>query len=221
MVSARWHPNPSAQRWSSAYPSTQRQSSTSPSWYFHSTSFPPQFLHGDTLVANCPSLQNRSGENCFHMGILEGHSSSWGSHHIPSCFLNLSPSPKWSQATHDAFFSSIQLDGMLGLVNSTTDGAAEAGWVEASIGLASWPVGWSSIFGLVERTMASPLSGRRFKQWGSDATSLLDSCRVWLHASNASYGRLGPPVHTSWVNPSQAPDDVLFKEDDMLLHTSH
>ena len=76
MVSAKWHPNPSAQRQPSTYPSAQRQSLAGPLWEVTLCIFSPQFLHGGALVTNCPSLPNRSTENCCHMGILEGSSSS-------------------------------------------------------------------------------------------------------------------------------------------------
>ena len=88
----------------------------------------------------------------------------------------------------------------------------------ASIGLASWPIGWSSTQSLVERTVVSPLSG-------SDANDEEVVPHVsWIPAefdsmpSDASCGGLGPPAHSSWVSPSQALDNILFGEDNVLFH---
>ena len=51
MVSAQWHLNPSAQRWSSAYPSAQSQSWASLLWGSYSASFfPSSFMVAPWLL---------------------------------------------------------------------------------------------------------------------------------------------------------------------------
>ena len=54
--------------------------------------------------------------------------------------------------------SSVWSDGMMGLVNLTTNAVVGTSWVTASIGLASWSVGQSFVLGSVERTVAFPSS---------------------------------------------------------------
>ena len=56
--------------------------------------------------------------------------------------------------------SLVQLDGIMGLVNSTTDAVVGTIGTTTSIGPVAWPVRKSfgaSLLGLVERTLASPL----------------------------------------------------------------
>ena len=161
MVSTRWHPNPSTQRQSLAYPSAQRQSSAGPLWHFHSASFlPSSFMVASWLLIALLS------------GMGPGRTAAkWGFWKAipPAEAVTVSPrmNPVVSKymlltevVTTNTYHlsSSIWSGGTMGLVNSTTNAAAEAGWVVASIGLASWPVSWSSIFGFGERIMASPLS---------------------------------------------------------------
>ena len=162
MVSTRWHPNPSTQRQSLACPSTQKQSLATPLWHSHTTPFlPTSFMVAPWLLIALLS-QMGPGRTAAIWGFQKATP--------PAKAVTISPrmTPVVSKfklltevVTTNTYClsSSIWSGGMMGLVNSTTDAVAEAHWVAASIGLASWPVGWSSILGLVERTVASPLSG--------------------------------------------------------------
>ena len=162
MVSARWHPNPSTQRWSSAYLSTQRWSSANPLWHSHSTSFlPSSFTVAPWLLI---ALLSQMG--------LGRTAAIWGFWKATPLAEAVTASPRMTPVVSKfkilteavttntyCLSSSIQSGRMMGLVNSTTEAAAEASWVVAWIRLASWPVSWSSILGVVERTVAPFLSG--------------------------------------------------------------
>ena len=163
MVSAQWHLNPSPQRWSSAYPSAQRLSWSSPLWDSYSVSFFPSSFMSAHWLPIAPLSRMGPGRIA----------TIWGFWKAPplakAVTMSLRTTPvisKFRLLTETVttnmyhFSSSVQLVGTMGLVNSTTDVVVEAVWVEASIGLASWTIGQSSIWSLVEETVVSPFSGR-------------------------------------------------------------
>ena len=130
MVFARWHPNLYTQRQSSAYPSAQRQSLAGPLWHSHSASFlPSSFMVASWLLIALLSQMS-----------LERTAALWGFWKAtpPAEAVNVSPrsTPVVSKlklltevvTTNTYCLSSfVWLGGMMGLVNSTTDAAVEAG----------------------------------------------------------------------------------------------
>ena len=90
--------------------------------------------------------------------------------------------------------SSVWSDRTMGLVNSTSDAVVGSSWVMASIGLASWPVGQSSILGLIERTVVSP-SGRGFTRpdWVCPTSSTVGKA-IGLTSGVSSSGGVAPCV---------------------------
>ena len=170
MVSTRWHSNPSAQRQSLAYPSAQRQSLASVLWHFHSASFlPSSFMVTPWLLITLLS-QMGLGRTAAIWGFWKATPPGKAVTISQKTTLVVSNFKLLTEAVTTNTYhlsSSIWLGMTMGLVNLTTNVAAEAGWVSASIGLVSWPVGWSSILGLVERTVVSTLLGevQTMREW--------------------------------------------------------
>ena len=162
MVSTQWHSNPSAQRQSWVFPSAQRQSWASPFWCFHSASFfPSSFMVTPWLLITLPSWMG-PGRTAAIWGFQKAPPPAKVVTMFQRTILVVSKFKLLTEVvtTNTYHLSSTIWSGeTMGLVNSTTNVVAEAGWVVASIGLASWPVDSSSIWSLVERTVVSPLSG--------------------------------------------------------------
>ena len=163
MVSTQWHLNSSTQRQSSAYSSTQRQSWPNPLWHSHSTSFfPSSFIVAPWLLIAL-LFQMGPGRTAAVQGFKKAPPPAEVVTMSPRMTLVVSKFKLLTEVVTTnmyCFSSSVWLGGMMGLVNLTADAVMEAVWVAASIKLASWPIGQSSIQSLVEGTVVPPLSGR-------------------------------------------------------------
>ena len=162
MVFSRWCPNPSTERQSSAYPSAQRQSLAGLLWCSHSASFLPSSFMVAPWLLIALLLQMGLGRTAAIWGFWKATPLAKAVTVSPRMTLVVSKFKLLTEAVTTNTYclsSSIQSGGTMGLVNSTTNVAAEAGWGAASIRLASLPVNWFSILGLVERTVVPALSG--------------------------------------------------------------
>ena len=169
MVSTQWHFNPSAQRQSSAYPSTLRWSWTIALWGSHSASFFPSSSIVVPWLLITPLTQ---------MGP-ERTAAIWGFWKAPPPAKAVTVPPRMTPVISKfklltkvvttntyCFSSSAWLGGVMGLVNSTPGVVVEAVWVAALIRLASWPIGWSSIWSLVRELWFLSLGGMQMtKKW--------------------------------------------------------
>ena len=129
MVSTQLHLNLSTQRQSSAYPSTQRWSWASPFWHSHSASFFPSSFMVVPWLLIAPLSQMGPGRTAAIWGFWKAP--------LPAGMVTMSPRmtlviSKFKLLTEAVttntycFSSSVQLGGMMGLVNLTTDAVAEA-----------------------------------------------------------------------------------------------
>ena len=206
MVSAQWHLNPSAQRWSSAYPSAQRWSWASPLWGSHSASFFPSSFTVVPWLLIAPLAW---------MGP-ERTAAIWGFWKAPPLAKVVTVSPRMTSVISKfkllievvttnkyCFSSSVQMGGAIWLVNSTPDAVAEVFWLVASIRLALCPISQTPTWSLVEGTVVHLLSGRD----SNDEEVVI--CVPWAPAESESM--LPMSVGVGWGHQLIVPESILPK----------
>ena len=220
MVSAQWHLNPLTQRQSSAYPSTQWQSWASPLWGSHSASFFPSSFTVTPWLLITPLAQMGPERTAAIQGFQKALPMTEMVTLSPRITLVISKFKLLTKAvtTNMYHFASC----LIGCGNGTgqfdhwcSGRGSLSGSLDKACILTNWSVlhlkpSWGNCG-------VSPLR-EASKWWGSGNTCLQGPSRVWVHTSNVSWGVLEPPACSSWVNSSQALDNILFGKDDMLLH---